>query len=338
MESVRKTSAALVWNAEEASLPGLQGKSVELAPVSGVGIHTGRLTRLRVRGWAEGSESPFFSHVSNGLDHSAPALWTRLSATSRSTSLVLRGASRRRFELKTVEHLLAAAFAAGLPPLVFEIEGLSPAVDPRSEDVLEVPALDGSAAEWCEWIAPCVHECADRPVWLPVRSFQLVDGPKSVLIAPAADPALAATTLFRCSVDFQNVWKQQSSFRFDWTKVVESFRRFRSEIAAARTFGFQHELASLGERKLAIGGSLKNALLLDGDRVVNPEGFRQPNELADHKLLDAVGDFALLGAPVLGEIHAVQAGHSMHLRTLEEAVRTGALVKARLVGGRIERV
>jgi len=336
METARKPTLTL--HEATPALPSLcKVPGATLTPCSGIGLHTGRRTQLRLRGWAENSESIFFSHVVGEVDHSAPALWTRLSATSRSTSLVLRGASRRRFELKTVEHLLAAAYAVGLPPLVFQIDGLSEAGDPRTEDVFEIPALDGSAAEWCTWLESCARENSDRPVWIPTRSFQLVDGPRSVLIAPHAD-ARTTRTSFRCSVDFGGPWRQQSAFSFDWTRVVESFGRFRREIAGARTFGFQHELKSLGERRLALGGTLDNALLLDGDRIVNAEGFRLPNELAAHKLLDAVGDFALLGAPVLGEIHVQQAGHSMHLRTLEEAVRTGALVRGRLVGGAIERV
>lgn len=329
MESLRKSLSAPVTSLRESS-------SLTLNPKNGVGLHTGRKMKVRLRGWGHGSESMHFVHLHGGVEHAAPALWTRLSATARSTSLVLRGATRRRFELKTVEHLLAAAYAVGLPPLTFEVEALAPATDARLDDVLEIPVLDGSAAEWCDWLAPCARENPDRAVWIPTRSFQLVDGPRSVLIAPSTSHSDA--TQFRCAIDFNGVWKQECAFRFDWTRVVDSFTRFRREIAGARTFGFRHELESLGERRLALGANLENALLLDGDKLVNQEGFRLANELAAHKLLDAVGDFALLGAPVLGEIHLNQAGHSMHLRALEEAVRTGALVRGRLVSGVAERL
>jgi UDP-3-O-[3-hydroxymyristoyl] N-acetylglucosamine deacetylase len=101
---------------------------------------------------------------------------------------------------------------------------------------------------------------------------------------------------------------------------------FRSRVAPARTFGFEHELVELERRGLARGGSLDNAILLREDCLVNIEGFRVPEELAAHKLLDGIGDFALLGAPLIGRIQLECAGHSMHLRAVSEAVRKGVLV------------
>ena len=88
-----------------------------------------------------------------------------------------------------------------------------------------------------------------------------------------------------------------------------------------------HELEVLRKRGLALGGSMDNAILLDGDKVVNPGGFKVASELAAHKLLDIVGDFALLGKPLIGRIDTFKSGHSMHVRAAQEAIKTGALVE-----------
>jgi UDP-3-O-[3-hydroxymyristoyl] N-acetylglucosamine deacetylase len=129
-----------------------------------------------------------------------------------------------------------------------------------------------------------------------------------------------------CAVSFPPAWNQAVDFTVDWMRLEESRQEYRRLIAPARTFGFKQELDELARRGLALGGTLDNALLLDGDQVVNEGGFKLPQELAAHKLLDALGDFALLGAPLLARIVAEKAGHSMHLRALAEAARTGALV------------
>ena len=304
--------------------------------VEGAGLHTNKKSRLRLTP-ADQNEGVSFSLAFQGNAYAAPALWTRLSATSRSTSLVLRGPTRRRFELKTVEHLMAALFAAGLPNLRVDIEDLHSAeeADPQA-DVIELPVLDGSARDWMPHARLVMNAQVARAVWIPVRSFEISDGSRGVLIAPWADGAL--TTEFQCAVEFGAHWAQQKTFVFDWTRVEESFHQFAAEIASARTFGFQHELDELARKGLARGGTFDNALLLDGDRVCNQGGFRVEQELAAHKLLDAVGDFALLGSPILGSIRLTRAGHSIHLRALEEAVRQGALVKGWIDNrGRIQR-
>jgi UDP-3-O-acyl-N-acetylglucosamine deacetylase len=121
-----------------------------------------------------------------------------------------------------------------------------------------------------------------------------------------------------------------STFTEPETESAETPPEFaaENEIAPARTFGFKRELDELVRRGLIKGASLENALLLDDNSVVNTNGFRVPQELAAHKLLDAVGDFALLGKPLLGTIELHQAGHSMHLRAVGEAIRQGVLKPA----------
>jgi UDP-3-O-[3-hydroxymyristoyl] N-acetylglucosamine deacetylase len=87
---------------------------------------------------------------------------------------------------------------------------------------------------------------------------------------------------------------------------------FRAELADCRTFGFLSEVEALRAIGLARGGSLENAVVIDGDRVLNPEGLRRPDEFVRHKALDAIGDLFVLGAPVLGRFEGVLAGHSLN--------------------------
>lgn len=294
--------------------------------VSGVGLHTGRRYSLRMSPTKSFEAGIHFRSRFEGVEFTAPALWTRVSGTARATALVLRGPSKRRLELRTVEHFLAAALVAGFRSLDVEVVCLD-----GETDQLELPALDGSSGEWLERLAEELRRvershAGGLPVYKAARVFELADKGRSVRVLPLD----TAESRFSCRVDYGALWKQSSELAIDWTSPGAGRAKFFKEIAPARTFGFQKELEMLAEKGLARGGSFENALLLDDEKVVNPEGFRVPNELAAHKLLDAVGDFALLGAPVLAAVECVQAGHQMHLRAVEEAVRSGALIRGRL--------
>lgn len=298
--------------------------------VQGVGVHSGQQFSVEVfplsdREAAQLEAPILFTSFYEGVEFSAPALWTRLSGTSRSTALVMRGESRRKLEIRTVEHFLAAAFVLGLKARV-EIQGARAAAD-----ILEVPILDGACQDWMRILRPVLTSSPTpeaRKVWVPTRSLEIQDGSKRVLISPWSEDPHRTDTFFSCSVDFNGNWKQHAEFSLDWLRPSANREAFEKSIAPARTFGFLHEIKALEARGLALGGSLANALVLDTDKVMNPGGFRVENELASHKLLDAVGDFALLGAPLIGRIDLFQAGHSMHLRAIEEAAKTGILKEA----------
>ena len=111
----------------------------------------------------------------------------------------------------------------------------------------------------------------------------------------------------------------------NWIDPKLSQIDFMDRIAPARTFGFRQEVEALRARGLALGGSLDNALVIDGKGFVNPEGERVENELASHKLLDAIGDFALATKPILGEMTLQGSGHALHLHALKLAFETGCL-------------
>jgi UDP-3-O-[3-hydroxymyristoyl] N-acetylglucosamine deacetylase len=301
--------------------------------LEGVGIHTGKRFRVSLAR-NQGHKGLRFCALRADQIFDAPALWTRLSGTARATALVLRSfsdpSSRERFELKTIEHFLAAAHVMSLRGYDLCLEALDH-LEPT--EAFELPILDGSSARWLEWLEECVGERELSPeiipVWRAVKAFEVRDGEKSVEILPHAEEC-DARTVISCSVRFPQVWNQSLDFVCDWLNTPQLREAFKSKIAPARTFGFERELMELERLGLARGGSLSNAILLRDNTLVNPEGFRIPQELAAHKLLDAIGDFALLGAPLLGVIRLHCAGHSMHLRAVAEAVRKGALVEGLL--------
>lgn len=219
---------------------------------------------------------------------------------------------------------MAAAFMSQLTDIDVYISGKN-----GDEEILEVPILDGSALTWWKKLEP-LRNNRPRPqiskIWRAQRSFEIQDGSKKVLITPSENPERLETH-FICRSAFGDHWHQDIEFVIDWTNLSNSQQQFESFIAPARTFGFKHEIDALLARGLALGGTLENALVLDGDKVVNPEGLRFPNEIAAHKLLDAIGDFALLEYPLIGRVELIQAGHSMHLRAIEGALRQGVLVQ-----------
>ncbi len=309
-----------------------------LASIDGVGIHTGHTFRLKLFRNSTHRSLIFKVHLDDDCFF-APASWSRLSGTARATALVLRsdkGRASGRLELKTVEHFLAAFHVSGLRGFDVELEILEKYSEaPSRERIFELPILDGASMDWMNFFAKAqlmeagAHRASEGDlVWKIIRSYEVADGNRKIMMLPSSGATRnQALTEFFCSVDFPDQWQQQCDLKLDWNDISANIKEFSQKIARARTFGFQEELVELEKRGLARGGNMGNALLLSREKVINPEGFCVPNELAAHKLLDLVGDFALSGGPILGQIHANCAGHSMHLRALTESIRKGVLVQ-----------
>lgn len=309
-------------------------QGLPLFHVEGVGLHGGQKFRVEIFKGQKGRGILFFAKVPNGTLE-APALWTRLSGTTRSTALVLRGPQRARVELRTIEHLLSSLFVLGLPDLeVYVVPAEETAAsNPSRTEIFEIPVLDGSSRPWVEKLSAIpnltdlIPKIFSRTVWRISRSKTFTDGSdRFIEFLPPAGSEKIPLLKFSCSVDFGLSLKQSQSLVLDWSDVLRGFREYSFQIAGARTFGFKSEIESLLSRGLALGASLSNAILLDGETVQNEGGFRFPNELAAHKLLDALGDFALLGAPFIGEVRCHKAGHALHCWALREAIEQEVLV------------
>ena len=195
--------------------------------------------------------------------------------------------------IATVEHLLAALAACGVDNVVVEIDGP------------ELPAMDGSAGPFVSLIdnAGTVAQERPRSAIRVLEPVEVADRQRSARLLPGEG--------FSVTVEIDYPLPPISRQRF--TAPLDCFR---AEIARARTYGFLHEAEKLHAAGLARGASLQNAVVVDGEQVVNEEGLRFPDEFARHKALDAIGDLYLAGAPLIGRFEGIRSGHRMNHRLL----------------------
>lgn len=256
--------------------------------LEGVGLHTGVPCRIDVRPAAGGTGLVF---VSDGTR--IPALAEYVVETARATVLGLGGVT-----ISTVEHLLSALLGAGIANAEIAVEGP------------EIPVADGSGKAFLDAIAAAgiVKQKDVRERFVPSQPLFLRDGDRTVVVLPAASFRIKFLGDFAPPVGTQY---------FDGEIEPESYER---EIAAARTFGYLHEVQALLARGLAQGGTLENAVVFAPDGPMQP--LRWPNEAIRHKVLDLIGDLALIGAWPQCEVIAVKSGHRLHCMTALEIRRT----------------
>jgi UDP-3-O-[3-hydroxymyristoyl] N-acetylglucosamine deacetylase len=253
---------------------------------TGVGLHCGRPATLTVFPAAADTGIRFVREdLANRPE--VPALYNRVLDTSRATTL---GEGAAVFS--TVEHLLAALRGVDVDNALIQVEGP------------EVPIMDGSGAPFTEMLL----EAGLRPLPSP-KSYMLIhrtvehrEGQQWMRVTPGQPRITYA-------IDFPHPLIRRQRF-----SVALSTPTFRREIAPARTFGFLKEVEYLKSQGLALGGSLDNALVLSDTGVLNPEGLRFPEEFVRHKILDALGDLALLGLPLLGKVEVSRGSHDFHLK------------------------
>jgi len=248
-----------------------------------VGLHSGVAVRIRVVPALAGSGIVF---LRTDLENFAiPASWRHVARVSYATSLMRQGVL-----ISTTEHLLGVFYAMGIDNAYVEI------------DNLEVPILDGSGLPFVRMIEEAgVRHLRRRRRYLRVRRpISVEDKGKRISILPAESFRLTCDTNYPAPVGKQ-------SLELEVTPV-----RFASEIAFARTFGWEADLAQMRDMGLIRGASLENAVCFTPSGPMNQDGLRAENECCRHKALDLIGDLALLGRPLLGHVIAECAGHAMH--------------------------
>jgi len=224
-----------------------------------------------------------------------PARPGSVTSTSHATSLGHDGAG-----ISTVEHLLAALYALGIDNVRIEADGP------------EIPVMDGSAASFVQLVrsAGVFRQIEPRSVLRIRKPIELVDGERRIRIEPHR--------CFRISyaVDFVHpaIGRQELEIPRMDSQV------FEQELARARTFGFLEEVNALWKRGLARGGSLENTVVLDSHRILNQGGLRWPDEFVRHKVLDLLGDLALIGMPILGHVSVERGGHGLHQALVRKIV------------------
>jgi UDP-3-O-[3-hydroxymyristoyl] N-acetylglucosamine deacetylase len=273
-----------VSNASEIHEHTLAGPAI----CAGVGLHTGKRVRMAIRPAAAGSGVVFIRTDIKDQDNRVPATGEAVVATRLGTVI----ANAAGVQVSTIEHLMAALAALGVDNVTVELDGP------------EVPIMDGSAAPFIELLDRAGFRRQDQPQrYIEVLEPVVVEeeGGKSAKLLPCD----------RFEMFFEIEFPTAAIGRQSVDLVITE-DTFREELSAARTFGFVEEVEALRAAGLARGGSLENAVVIDGDRVLNAEGLRFPDEFVRHKALDAVGDLYVLGMPILGRFEGRKAGHGLN--------------------------
>jgi UDP-3-O-[3-hydroxymyristoyl] N-acetylglucosamine deacetylase len=212
--------------------------------------------------------------------------------TTLATTIGVNGAS-----VSTVEHLLSAFSGMGVDNATVEV------------DAHEVPIMDGSAQPFVDMLKEVGTRTQGK-----CKKMLVINSPVSVADESGSAAFLPAREFkMTYTIDFKHaiIGRQTCHFHFSDTA-------YEKEICAARTFGFLQDVEYLQAIGLALGGSLKNAVVLDDHRIINKEGLRSPDEFVKHKLLDAIGDLSLLGMPIIGHFVAFKSGHRLNNNLLKE--------------------
>lgn len=254
---------------------------------AGVGVHTGAYTRVNVRPAAAGAGIVFVRTDVRDRDNLVPATGEAVCKTQLGTVI----GNEAGVTVATIEHLMAAFAMLGVDNALVEVDGP------------EMPIMDGSSLPFVRILdrAGLRPQEAARGYIEILDTVEVVEGDKRATLRPADGFEMAFTIEFpTAAIGRQSV------------DLVMDEQAFRDELADCRTFGFLAEVEALRAMGLARGGSMDNCIVIDADRVLNPEGLRRPDEFVRHKALDAIGDLYVLGAPVLGRFEGVLAGHGLN--------------------------
>ena len=258
---------------------------------SGVGVHAGEMARLTIRPAGAGEGVRFMRTDVTDRDNAILASALNVSTTMLGTNLT----NAAGVSVATVEHFLAACAGLGIDNLVAELDGP------------ELPILDGSSAPFVEparggW--PCRAGGAAAQAEDP-QAGRGAGGSKLARLSPGAGFEM------RVAIDFPSKAIGRQTITFAMTPGA-----FARDVAWARTFGFTKDVEAMRSTGKALGGSLDNAIVVDGDAILNPGGLKAPDEFVRHKLLDVIGDLFLAGGPIEGLYEGEQPGHALNNRLL----------------------
>ena len=262
--------------------------------LSGIGVHSNAPASLNLLP-AEADTGIVFRRtgLKGRADREISAKWSNVSMTELCTVI----GDPATATISTIEHLLAAFSGLGIDNVIVEVDGP------------EVPIMDGSAAEFVEAIdqVGTVVLSAQRRYLRILKPVRIEQGRAFSELRPSSDGFK-----LEVEIDFpSNMIGRQT------LSMLLTPHNFRRELARARTFGFLRDVERLWKAGFALGASLENTVALDDERILNPEGLRFTNEFVRHKTLDAVGDLALAGAPILGTYRSYCGGHKMNVAVLE---------------------
>jgi UDP-3-O-[3-hydroxymyristoyl] N-acetylglucosamine deacetylase len=261
-----------------------------------VGLHSGAPVKLRILPAPSNTGIIFRRTDLDGFE--VEAVSRNVARVSYATSLMKKGVL-----ISTTEHLLSALVGMRIDNAIIEL------------DNLELPILDGSARPFVELIRKAGIRKQRRPRSYVriLRALEVHDGNKFIGIYPAENYTVSYT------INFPHPMIGREAFTLELTNG-----EYVASIAPARTFGFLHEAEALRQQGLIRGASSENALVLTRDGLMNPP-LRYPDEFVRHKILDLIGDLALIGKQVLGNVVADRAGHAMHTALVSRLLRDRTL-------------
>ncbi len=257
---------------------------------SGIGVHSGKTVTVTIKP-APVNHGIQFARTDLMDSPGIAARFNMVVDTSLATVIGYNG-----FIISTIEHLMACFAGQGIDNALVEL------------DSYEMPIMDGSGGPFAEIIrsAGVEDQSGARCFFVVKEPIEVKRDGKFVGIYP--DPTYKIT--YTIDYDHPLIGRQTCT-------VDVNDGTFNTQIAPARTFGFLEEYELMKHYGLAQGGSLDNVLVVDEDDVVNPDGLRYPDEFVRHKILDCIGDFALLGMPILGHVVAEKSGHAFNHEFLE---------------------
>jgi UDP-3-O-[3-hydroxymyristoyl] N-acetylglucosamine deacetylase len=263
------------------------------AAISGIGLHTG--VRVNVRLCPAHANTGIVFRRTDLEGFTIEAQSRHVARVSYATSLMKKGVL-----ISTTEHLLSALAGLKVDNAVVEI------------DNLEVPILDGSALPFVRLIGEVGlrRQRARRTYVKVMKPIEVVEGAKRIVAFPAETFQITYRIVFSHPMIGEQL-----------LECIPGVCNYETEIAPARSFGFLEEVEMLRKSGLIRGGSLESAVVLTREGVLNPEGLRFPDEFCRHKVLDLIGDLALLGRPLLGHVVAERAGHAMHAYLVSRLLR-----------------
>lgn len=258
---------------------------------SGIGVHSGKIVNLAIKP-APVNHGIRFVRIDLPGSPGVTAHFNNVVDTSLATVIGAEGCI-----VSTVEHLMAGFSGMSIDNAIVEV------------DAYELPIMDGSAGPFTRLIksAGVVRQEGFKCYFKVKKPICLSENGKSVTVFPADEFRITCTIVY----DHPLIGTQTCDF------VIER-ETFEKEISSARTFGFLHEVEMMKRYGLARGGSLDNAVVIDETRVLNDGGLRYPDEFVRHKVLDCIGDFALIGMPIMGHVMVKKSGHAFNHAFLEK--------------------
>lgn len=263
--------------------------------VVGIGLHKGEPIKLRLEPLSEDAGIVFYRE---DLALRIPLSPSVVVDTQMATVI-----GTDRGSISTIEHFLSAIYAYGIDNLRVVINGN------------EMPIMDGSASSFCLLLdeAGIKEQSLPKKIIRIKQAVEVRDGDKFVRLEPSSRAS------FNFKIDFEHpvIGEQYQVYNFGTKSFIE-------DIARARTFGFARDIQYLQSINLALGASLNNAIGLDDEKVLNPEGLRFTNEFARHKILDAMGDMMVMGHVVLGAYSSFAGSHKLNHELTKKVLANSA--------------